>query len=430
NLNRWAPFVRRGVYGSGLTNNPRPNRSFRPAEESNARKTPSRERRNVFGNELQRWSTCFLVSFPVSGDPPLGRTTRSRFREPSFGKDDEVPFPPVSGDPPLGRTTRSRSRGAPEFSVGSRGRKRGGETLAVFNFFPTTLAPSPACYRRHVQAAGPALSHLGKDAFGRAERRGGAQFLPAVLERAEFRPLRVASQANCLLLLQYVLTPAVFSCLSLAHCYPEVSKTVRAARFGFVGFSFPFFSAPGSAGVAGHSESSLDRRERLRRLALEVINLETDPYFMKNHLGSYECKLCLTLHTNEGSYLAHTQGKKHQTNLARRAALDARYRDSALPARPGMGSGSLTVKKNIIKIGRPGYKVTKVRDPATRQVGLLFHIQYPEMNVADAGHPRHRFMSAYEQKVEPANRAWQYLIFAAEPYENISFKIQSREIDK
>jgi hypothetical protein len=40
-----------------------------------------------------------------------------------------------------------------------------------------------------------------------------------------------------------------------------------------------------------------------------------DPYFMKNHLGSYECKLCLTLHTNEGSYLAHTQGKKHQDNV-------------------------------------------------------------------------------------------------------------------
>lgn len=41
---------------------------------------------------------------------------------------------------------------------------------------------------------------------------------------------------------------------------------------------------------------------------------------MRNHLGSYECKLCLTLHNNEGSYLAHTQGKKHQTNLAKRAA--------------------------------------------------------------------------------------------------------------
>lgn len=42
------------------------------------------------------------------------------------------------------------------------------------------------------------------------------------------------------------------------------------------------------------------------------------------HTGTYECKLCLTLHNNEGSYLAHTQGKKHQSNLARRAAKDAK----------------------------------------------------------------------------------------------------------
>lgn len=45
---------------------------------------------------------------------------------------------------------------------------------------------------------------------------------------------------------------------------------------------------------------------------------------MRNHIGTYECRLCLTLHSNEGSYLAHTQGKKHQTNLARRAAREAR----------------------------------------------------------------------------------------------------------
>jgi hypothetical protein len=32
----------------------------------------------------------------------------------------------------------------------------------------------------------------------------------------------------------------------------------------------------------------------------------------------------MTLHTNEGSYLAHTQGKKHQNNLAERAAKEAK----------------------------------------------------------------------------------------------------------
>ena len=32
-------------------------------------------------------------------------------------------------------------------------------------------------------------------------------------------------------------------------------------------------------------------------------------------------------------------------------------------------------------------------------------------------------MAAYEQKVEPPDRKWQYLLFAAEPYETIAFKV-------
>ncbi|KAI1882854.1 hypothetical protein AGOR_G00239190 [Albula goreensis] len=112
----------------------------------------------------------------------------------------------------------------------------------------------------------------------------------------------------------------------------------------------------GSGGVASSSESNRDRRERLRQLALETIDINKDPYFMKNHLGSYECKLCLTLHNNEGSYLAHTQGKKHQTNLARRAAKEAKE----APAQPAPEKVKVEVKK-FVKIGRPGYKVTKQR---------------------------------------------------------------------
>lgn len=144
---------------------------------------------------------------------------------------------------------------------------------------------------------------------------------------------------------------------------------------------------------------------------------------MKNHLGSYECKLCLTLHNNEGSYLAHTQGKKHQSNLARRAAKEAKE----APAQPAPDKAKIDIKK-FVKIGRPGYKVTKQREPENGQQSLLFQIDYPE--IADGVAPRHRFMSAYEQRVEPPDKKWQYLLFAAEPYETISFKIPSREVDK
>ena len=132
--------------------------------------------------------------------------------------------------------------------------------------------------------------------------------------------------------------------------------------------------------------------------------------------GTYECKLCLTLHNNEGSYLAHTQGKKHQSNLARRAAKDAK--DS--PIQPAPEKARVDIRK-FVKIGRPGYRVTKQRDPTTGQQSMLFQIDYPE--IAEVV-PRHRFMSAYEQRIEPPDRRWQYLLFAAEPYETISFKVK------
>lgn len=179
----------------------------------------------------------------------------------------------------------------------------------------------------------------------------------------------------------------------------------------------------GSGGVASWSEANRDRRERLRQLALETIDLNKDPYFMKNHLGSYECKLCLTLHNNEGSYLAHTQGKKHQANLARRAAKEAKD----APQQPAPEKPRVEPKK-FVKIGRPGYRVTKQRDSENGQQSLLFQIDYPE--IAEGVTPRHRFMSAYEQRVEPPDRKWQYLLFAAEPYETIAFKVPSREVDK
>ncbi|CAF3701575.1 unnamed protein product, partial [Rotaria sordida] len=84
--------------------------------------------------------------------------------------------------------------------------------------------------------------------------------------------------------------------------------------------------------------------------------------------------------------------------------------------------------RKFIKIGRPGYKVTKQRDPDTKQQSLLFQIDYPE--ISDNIVPKHRFMSGFEQHVEAPDRRWQYLLFAAEPYETIAFKIPSREVDK
>uniref|UniRef100_A0A8C9UMZ8 Splicing factor 3a subunit 2 n=1 Tax=Spermophilus dauricus TaxID=99837 RepID=A0A8C9UMZ8_SPEDA len=174
----------------------------------------------------------------------------------------------------------------------------------------------------------------------------------------------------------------------------------------------------GSGGVASSSESNRDRRERLRQLALETIDINKDPYFMKNHLGSYECKLCLTLHNNEVCSLGPTVGLASLCHAAeaRRAAKEAKE----APAQPAPEKVKVEVKK-FVKIGRPGYKVTKQRDTEMGQQSLLFQIDYPE--IAEGIMPRHRFMSAYEQRIEPPDRRWQYLLMAAEPYETIAFKV-------
>ena len=113
----------------------------------------------------------------------------------------------------------------------------------------------------------------------------------------------------------------------------------------------------------------------------------------------------------------------------------------------GLGQGMMPIRRNTVKIGRPGYKITKIRDPLTRAVGLLFQLQYPEILInnndpsstanlsssssSSSSTPRVRFMGAFEQKVEdPPDKAYQYLLVAAEPYETCAFKLQAREIDR
>ena len=182
-------------------------------------------------------------------------------------------------------------------------------------------------------------------------------------------------------------------------------------------------SKPGSAGVATGGQTNVDRRERLRRLALETIDLSKDPYFMRNHLGTYECRLCLTVHTNEGNYLAHTQGKKHQQNLAKRAARDA----AENPQVAVSNRRKVLPRKNLVKIGRPGYRVTKQYCKETNHRSLLVQVDYPE--IEEGTRPRHRFMSSYEQKVEPWDKRYQYLVCAAEPYETIAFKVPNVEVE-
>jgi splicing factor 3A subunit 2 len=73
-------------------------------------------------------------------------------------------------------------------------------------------------------------------------------------------------------------------------------------------------------------------------------------------------------------------------------------------------------------------QVTKSRDLRTMQRALTFEVEYPQ---AEAGcQPRHRFMSAFEQKVEAPDKNYQYVLFACDPYETVAFKIPNHPIDR
>lgn len=181
----------------------------------------------------------------------------------------------------------------------------------------------------------------------------------------------------------------------------------------------------GTGGNLSYTEANAERRDRLRKLALETIDLSKDPYFMKNHLGTYECRLCLTIHTNEGSYLGHTQGKKHQASLAKRAHKEAESaaRLAGTTLSP-IENVSKRAKKEFIKIGRPAYKIIKQK--SSLKEGLLFQLQFPSYEIE----PSYRIMSSYEQEIDlPPNKDYQYLVVASEPYETIAFKIPNLKIE-
>ena len=129
------------------------------------------------------------------------------------------------------------------------------------------------------------------------------------------------------------------------------------------------------------------RRERLRRLALETIDLSKDPYFFRNHVGHYECRLCLTVHINEANYLAHTQGRllphtcaDTMPCLLRQAAPDEPGQACCAGRKGTFQPASTSAHGGHSKDGQnraswlPGDQAVQGRDPATMPAlpGMVF----------------------------------------------------------
>lgn len=194
----------------------------------------------------------------------------------------------------------------------------------------------------------------------------------------------------------------------------------------------------GGGGVAGKEETNIHTRNRIKELlATQVLDLDNDPYVFRNHLGLLECKLCLTTHVSESSYISHLGGRKHQMNLEKRRVLDEKYANSNnQPRATTVLSINNIPKRRWDKIGKPEYKLTKVRHPESLQVGILLNVKYPKIAVDE---PFFRFMSYYELSTKNQTALKtddsdpdtnQYLVVSAEPYQNICFTLPNKEIDK
>lgn len=208
-------------------------------------------------------------------------------------------------------------------------------------------------------------------------------------------------------------------------------------------------SKKGSGGVAGTAETNVQTKQRLKELlTTQLLDIDNDPYVFRNHLGLLECRLCLTTHVSESSYISHLGGRKHQVNLERRKVLDEKYgrRHIDESGKRKVISISNVPKISWTKIGRPAFRAIKIRHPETFQIGLLFTLQYPRTTVEE---PYFRLMSYYELNTKNQNalvsfmdqnegvgddfdpNQWQYVVFSAEPYENVCFAIpNSKEIDR
>jgi len=112
-------------------------------------------------------------------------------------------------------------------------------------------------------------------------------------------------------------------------------------------------------------------------------------------------------------FLANVRTASIDAGVYRRAARDAKdstqYQQALITAQQQAMAVPL---KQFVKIGSPGYDVTKVKDPFTGQLGLYFRIQYPRIKPDVV--PVYRLMSSFEQKVEQADRNYQYLIVSAD----------------
>jgi splicing factor 3A subunit 2 len=178
----------------------------------------------------------------------------------------------------------------------------------------------------------------------------------------------------------------------------------------------------------GEYNAQLDKIQRTNRLStlkLQERDLTDDEHLFRNQYGRLECKLCCTHHRTEASYIAHTYGKQHQRNLERRRVVLARKEAMAGGCRTGVQPKPEPTVRKLPKIGDPAFNIYRTQNP-TGSLSILFELTYDQIRKGTT--PKYRIMSTFEQKVETPDPKYQFVLFAAHPYNTVAFKIPNMPI--
>ena len=181
------------------------------------------------------------------------------------------------------------------------------------------------------------------------------------------------------------------------------------------------------AGEYNPQLTKLNRTKRIESLTMSDVNLDHDEFLMKNQNGLFECRLCCTTHKTEAAYLNHTYGKTHLRNLERRKVFQAKREAQKGGVRMAVQPKIEQQKLNLNKIGNPSYKLYKNVDVQTGNLTILFELQFPDIKKHSS--PKYRIMSTYEQHIEQPDPKYQFLLFAAIPYNTVAFKIPNTPIN-
>nr|BAS01514.1 mRNA splicing factor 3A subunit 2 [Lotharella vacuolata] len=169
-------------------------------------------------------------------------------------------------------------------------------------------------------------------------------------------------------------------------------------------------------------------KQKFTQSALDNLDFSNDPYYIREYNNNIKCKLCLTTHRSDSGYLAHTQGKRHLTNIVKRKSTQLGKNYSIFTEKEDTSSNKKTSIFNLyIDYIYPGFTILKSMDRSNGNKVLFLELRFNY--IAKNAIPDYKIISTFEQKIEEKNNNYKFLLIGCPNYKTIAFKIPNLKIN-